>query len=1015
MGSHTTYTSKTTGWKSPGTVAQRTSNVNSGTCYSFSNLDNIKNQTYSSTTSKGAYISTSGGVNTSHASPVIYAYNFGFSSIIPSNAIIVNVQIKIVCSKTTTSGGVEHKLCKFRVESNNTNTGWGNNLVNGENWSATKGALNTKTVTNENTLSTSTVRSSAFGAVYQCTGTSSNWAQPTIYYIAMNVSYKVPVTTWVDPIYTMNVSLDKSEIMDDGSVKTRLTIKTTNTNNESGTLSAVTVTITNKNKFSFSDGSFTKTIAARSKNAGAVTTDTFDIVGFEAGTDTLKVTCGSLSATKTITVAQSVTEPNFEAVINLEDTVKKYGSISLTLQIDETNDFPGTLSNITLTSNEYVKFLDNNQLVNEVIIPATEYKKSESKIYNFNIQGVSEGEGIITIISNDFGNITKNINVTGPDPVINIACDCPNLIGEEEEVEVTYTITNVGEVTANLSTLVLTTTNTLRVDDSTSKTITIDSELLVDDEITETVIVKGLAIGECVLSAVLTGFSQISNNILVDELAEYEDSFSLNVSTVNKGKGFVLTGEWTNTNSKAGQTPTLTIQLPSNVITFDGQSSYTFKKQNVDADESITQSVQLISLTAGEKTITVGDDTLTILVNDVVSEEPVLSDVWCYISNSTVYPTSGTNTGVLTIKYLLLNDVECTIPPTTITIAGNGIKINNMSNVVYPAQTFNSHGEITQNYTYSWNNENEENIITITNDLLGTKSFKVKSIYNGAGFFVIGNVAPSTLFLSDESMVNLTIKTSNQGDKTDTCTNTIVLNGGVLSFDKTSIVSSKKLATNSISVGGIITETIPIYAKEIGTGSIIITNDKTNFITNPSLVTVNTPPDPIYNYSINVVNYRLPAWTGDETTETTQVKVTITNTNKVAGTTEALKIVLDTGLTFTNGSSEYIIPSQNLAAGETKTIILPNKVKSAIVSSTGYTIHLRDTDEMDVNSCTVIITNPTPTNKGWVELKNCQFNNNVSSKGTVYNEGKIVKTTNYFNNNSSTNCPNIWNNGVCEQ
>ena len=44
-----------------------------------------------------------------------------------------------------------------------------------------------------------------------------------------------------------------------------------------------------------------------------------------------------------------------------------------------------------------------------------------------------------------------------------------------------------------------------------------------------------------------------------------------------------------------------------------------------------------------------------------------------------------------------------------------------------------------------------------------------------------------------------------------------------------------------------------------------------------------------------------------------------------------------------------------------------------------------------------------------------QFNNNVSSKGTVYNEGKIVKTTNYFNNNSSTNCPNIWNNGVCEQ
>ena len=634
MGSHTSYTTKTTGWKSPGTVAQRTSNVNSGTCYSFSNLDNIKNQTYSSTTSKGAYIPSSGGVNSSHASPVIYAYNFGFGSIIPSNAIINHVQIKIVCSKTTNSGGVEHNLCKFRVESNNSNTGYGNNLVNGENWSSTKGALNTKTVTNENTLSTSVVRSSAFGCVYNCKGTSSTWAQPTIYYIAINVSYKVPVTTWVDPIYTMSASLDKSEIMDDGSIKSKLTVKTTNTNNESGTLSAVNVTITNKNKFSFSDGSFTKTIPARPTNAGAVTTDTFDIVGFEAGTDTLQVTCGSLSTSKTITVAQSVTEPNFEAVVNVENTVKKYGSTNLTLKIDETNDFPGTLSSITLTSNEYVKFLDNNQLVNEVIIPATDYEESESKIYNLNIQGVLEGEGIITISNNDFGNITKNITVTGPDPVINIACDCPSLIGEEEEVEVTYTITNVGEVTANLSTLVLTATNTLRVDSSTTKTIVIDSELDVDDEITETVTVKGLATGECVLSAVLTGLSQISNDVLVDELAEYEDSFSLNVSTVDKGKGFVLTGEWTNTNSKAGQTPPITIQLPSNVITYNGQSSYTFKKQNVDVDGSITQSVQLISLTPGEKTITVGDDTLTILVNDVVSEEPVLSDVWCYISNN---------------------------------------------------------------------------------------------------------------------------------------------------------------------------------------------------------------------------------------------------------------------------------------------------------------------------------------------------------------------------------------------
>lgn len=200
-----------TGWKSPMSVTQddrRAVNGGNHVCYSFKDLDDIKKNDY-----HFAYISPSGksGIDSLRASPVLYAYNYGFN--IPANATIKKVYVLPVVQQGNGSsyGAVTKiKTIKIKTGSSTTDYGIGNNLANlsfiqkfrlpvglwtgeitfkeGSNY-VLCGGKDTWDVE----FTPSVVNSTNFGFVFQVVGTELNkWVNPRVAKLLMKIEYEVP-------------------------------------------------------------------------------------------------------------------------------------------------------------------------------------------------------------------------------------------------------------------------------------------------------------------------------------------------------------------------------------------------------------------------------------------------------------------------------------------------------------------------------------------------------------------------------------------------------------------------------------------------------------------------------------------------------------------------------------------------------------------------------------------------------------------------------------------------------
>lgn len=205
-----------TGWKHPLNVVQDSRKaLNNGlSCYAFVNINNIKknDKTYADQ-QPWAYT----GVDTDHKSPMVYAYNYGFS--IPKDAVVDKITLYAMVNQLThPKYYYEHYVLKRQLRfstskfynvklkqgSSTVDGGSGNNMASKcsvqmlpyQEWSTEDTTTFSGTPTQWGITSKdvpSVINSGNFGVAVQFIGTVKNgWCNPAIAQLRMKVEYTIP-------------------------------------------------------------------------------------------------------------------------------------------------------------------------------------------------------------------------------------------------------------------------------------------------------------------------------------------------------------------------------------------------------------------------------------------------------------------------------------------------------------------------------------------------------------------------------------------------------------------------------------------------------------------------------------------------------------------------------------------------------------------------------------------------------------------------------------------------------
>ena len=1022
MGYHTEKTQHWTGYNLPTQVANRVGDI----ATPWRDTDNLKNNSLSSY-SQMNYSATGGSAESTGS---IFFYGYGFDSVVPLGAKILRIDTRAMVSSQVTNGipKIGWHVIRLRTQDDNTNLGWGSTRYGEEDWPAnpTERDVTGSAQPGESDSWGGTeiydahVRSSNFGCRLQGSipaNSPKGWVR--LYHVYMRVQYELSTQVWVDPIYSLSLGLNPNTIKSDGSNPSTLSILHANTNNESGTLPSTTVTIQNNGVCCFSDGTFTKTIGSRSTSAGQTLTDNLTIIGLNIGTSTITVKCGSNTKTINMNVEQAFVPPVYSCTpVLTSNNIKKDANTTLNIALKNTNNVAGTLPSTTIKTTGNAKIVVNNNQVTSTSMPLESFGANATKTYSFTIVGASIGSDTITIQNDSFGTKTLPITVSAPDPRVSINATKAGISYPELPDTVRYAIKNIGEVPLPLTSLVLNAVNPLRFtpNNLTTKTVNINKTLAVNQ--TEEIDIEfiGLATGTGAINATLTGYGTLNTPFIFSPLGVYSSTVSVTPNEVDVGGVFQLKLNYTNTNNVRGLTPETIVNLPSGITTLDGKSTYTFNRVELEANGNVNLNVNLVGTIKGNKTITCAGKTVSVTINEVILPTPILSSNWAYSTKTTLYPN---DIGQLIVQYDVVNNIyPATIPPTTISISGNAVEftsapLNSRSISQQTLQTGQSYSNENDNQIYFKFKSPGTSTITLSNSLLGTKTINVTSSYRGADFVSSTSVSPNIItHVEGGAIINATLNNSNIGDVSGTLNGaTITLTGDVLQFSDGT--TTKVLPNRTIAVNQNIMEELLIYTTSAGTGTIRIINEQNNF-NYETQVTVEAPLVPEYSIGLSCSQPSIPVWTSEEQVSS-PLKITYTNTNLLAGTTPELVVYLEGDLKFTNNNSSFVVSPKTVGRGETLEYVLPNEIKSATVGT--FVIRLYDENiDMDISKCTIDVRGSTPINKGWVNLENCEFEQNKGNNGgAVYNDGKYYSTNLKFKNNTSENkCPNIYDNGVCK-
>lgn len=181
-----------TGYKAPTAVTEFTDHI-SGTVYHYDTPNNVK-----ACDGSRASIPSSGGINSSKASPDLVVTGFGNS--LKPNARIDGITVKINRQKSVYAGEIRDTIVRLRQGALTSRGVMGNNYAKtGTNWpekvtgTATYGSASDKWGV---TLTPAMVNASGFGFLMRCQGVDSTWTTPSVDCMQVAVEF-------TDPTYSL--------------------------------------------------------------------------------------------------------------------------------------------------------------------------------------------------------------------------------------------------------------------------------------------------------------------------------------------------------------------------------------------------------------------------------------------------------------------------------------------------------------------------------------------------------------------------------------------------------------------------------------------------------------------------------------------------------------------------------------------------------------------------------------------------------------------------------------------
>ena len=509
----------------------------------------------------------------------------------------------------------------------------------------------------------------------------------------------------------------------------------------------------------------------------------------------------------------------------------------------------------------------------------------------------------------------------------------------------------------------------------------------------------------------------------IEELPSIDDinyDYSCNVSSVYKGDSCYINVNFYN-NYAHCIVPQLVIELPNGIMDENNLGYIVINSFELGYKKSNSFSKQINAVSEGNYVI--GESQLSVYVRPV--NKAVFNSDWAVLSNVDLYPY---DIAKLIIKYEVVNqnnvndnNYPITVPKTTIQLP-NCLKFNNQTSksVVIPEKTLSKNQSFQDEFNVLLDNDTRDkvnvvrnNVVNVSNDLLSTKLINVTSNPMKPNLNYFFKPLSSIIEFKKDLIVPLEINFTNDSETAAKITNyKITLNSenDIATFEDGSTTLEYKNATG-ITVVEVYSLNIPIYIHNHSENvTITFKCDEAGTSTTQN-VYIPTPVSPTFEFETQVEGTNIIFYNEDNH-ETSKVTVKLTNTNYISSNT-SFKIVLNDGLKFIDDSSELTVDNVYVGSGETVFKEIPKLIKGTKIGANSFDIY--DQDDFLVGFGTINVTVPTLSSKGSLKIVNSKFRNNKSANGgAVYNLSNFEYSDCIFTDNEVTSkCPNIYDNGVC--
>lgn len=956
----------------------------------------------------------------------IYCSGFNFKNEIPNNANINKIYIRIVDRVNVTSGKAN---CYFKlVRSGGTSSGGFGNLFNrtvsgttiNDSYEFVKEANPNESTIGpwaEITIGTDIVNNDNFGICFYYKGSNSTKVNVNVFYVLMKIEYSYTYTVEVNPTY--DVSYNPNKEIDYNWTNDNIEILLTNTNNVSANVSA-TATISDLSVCRFLDTANKDSTISGFIGASESRKFSWELAPMKKGSTTVSVNILNEIHVFNVTIKDTTPapEPTYNVTVNISKNPIFIGEVTkATITIKNTNNISGNFNGgVASSPTEYCKLLINTQPMKSITIPSQTIGAGESYTTEYYIRGMTKGTGKLTVSGTQLSTQTKEITVNEDKPFTLNVFSSDNGFYVDNDSTMTATIeSNDPNLNIVKREIILDSTHLKFNDDSSTYT---DNNSVTGTSYSLSKTVKGITTGDSSITVKVTTSAgktyTLTKTFTVGPKPTITGpEYSFNTLEVHEGDYITVTVKYTNTSENVGYTPKNTITLPNGLTAMEGGQNLNFGPVKIKSKSTATVSNLIVANTPGTYNLLLNNNTFKIKVNAIVTPTPIFGNNWAVLTKTELY---AKDTAQLILNYRVTNNVyPATLPKTTITLPENVTFTDGSSSKTIEGKVLNE-GE-------SYNNENTDSIfikfkkigtgtINISNETLGTTLINVTTNPEPAQLNItFDDILVETTHAQGGTEIPVIIDFKNTGGVKGTFKNVILqLSGDVLEFED----GTQKITYSEITVNPEKFErkTIKIYTKGEGTGQLKITENTTNY-TATKTIKINKPTTPEYDYSFSIEPPKIPLYTNKEQI-TSQLKITIKNTNNIPGTSPELYVQLDEDLSLGDGSKAYSITGHNIPAQGKYDYTLPVPIKGLKTGPKTVDVRIKGGDY--IGNLILNILAPTIRSYGLLNLESCKFSNNEGMLGgAIYNTSNMIRKECIFENNTSTDkCNNIYNNGGCE-